>query len=122
MSPSEDLTFPVSYTFCSKTVKWLNFNEKSENTNCSTLNACGLAIFFKFLPSLVLQYLSFFERDPHVDSPEGIRVKFSERYIANMMQKTTNVKKIRTMNTDYSAVSNLYFILYQRDFLVDKNF
>ncbi len=32
-----------------------SINEKSENTNCSTLNACGLAIFFKFLPSLVLQ-------------------------------------------------------------------
>ncbi len=32
--------------FASKTVQWLNFNEKYENKNYSRINACGLAIFF----------------------------------------------------------------------------
>jgi hypothetical protein len=44
--PIRGSQFPTH--FASKTVKWLNFNEKSENTNYSTRNACGLAIFSNF--------------------------------------------------------------------------
>ena len=53
----------------------MNFNEKSEKTNYSTLNACGLAIFSNFYLHWLFSNLSFFEQDPHMDSPEGIRVK-----------------------------------------------
>jgi hypothetical protein len=50
-----DLTFPVSFTLCLYTIQWPNFNEKEENTKYFTENACGLAIFFKFLTSMVIQ-------------------------------------------------------------------
>jgi hypothetical protein len=39
------------------------FNEKYEKTNYSTVNACGLAIFFKFLTSVI--YLSLSEIPIH---------------------------------------------------------
>ncbi len=45
------------------TVQWLNFSERFENTNYSTVNACGLAIFFQncnFICSSVI-YLSLSE-------------------------------------------------------------
>ena len=42
------------------------------------VNACGLAIFSNFYLHWFFSNLSFFERDPHMDSPEGIRVKQSE--------------------------------------------
>jgi hypothetical protein len=51
MSPSLGLQLPTH--FACKTIQWLNFNEKVENTNYK--NASGLAILFKFLTSLVLQ-------------------------------------------------------------------
>jgi hypothetical protein len=38
------------------------------------LNACGLAIS-NFYLHWFFRNLSFFERDPHMDSQEGIRVK-----------------------------------------------
>jgi hypothetical protein len=42
--------------FTSETIKRLDFNEKYKKKHkLSTGNACGLAIFFKFLTSLVLQ-------------------------------------------------------------------
>ncbi len=47
-----------------------------KKTNCSTLNACGLAIFFSnFYLHWFFSNLSFFERYPHKYSSEGIRVK-----------------------------------------------
>jgi hypothetical protein len=52
-----------------------NFNKKYENENYSILNASGLAIFSNFYLHWFFSNLSFFERDPHIDSPEGIRVK-----------------------------------------------
>jgi hypothetical protein len=77
MSPSVDLTFPVSYTFCLKNnIKArLNFKKKSENENYSILNACGLAIVSNFYLYWFFRNLSYFERDPHMDSPEAIRIK-----------------------------------------------
>jgi len=47
MSPSEDLTFPVSYTFCLQNSIMADFHKKYKNKNYSILNACGLAIFFQ---------------------------------------------------------------------------
>ncbi len=45
-----------------------------KNENYSILNACGLAIFSNFYLHWFFSNLSFVERDPHMDSPEGIRV------------------------------------------------
>ncbi len=53
----------------------LNFNEKYRNINYSAENACGLAIFFKFSLHWLFSNLPFFERDPHMDSPEAIWIK-----------------------------------------------
>jgi hypothetical protein len=50
------------------------FNEKYENTNYSTVNTCGLAIFSNFQLHWFFSNLPFFERDTHMDSPEAIRV------------------------------------------------
>jgi hypothetical protein len=72
MSPS---LFQFLTYFASKTILRLIFNQKLTKTNYSTLNACGLAIFFKFLPFWFFSNLSFFERDHHMDSPEEIQVK-----------------------------------------------
>jgi hypothetical protein len=49
----------------------------SENENYSILNACGLAIFSNFYLHWFFSNLSFFESDPHMDSPESIRVKYT---------------------------------------------
>ncbi len=51
--------------------------KKFENTNYSTVNACGLAIFSNFYLHQFFSHLPFFQQDPHVDSPEAIRVKIS---------------------------------------------
>ncbi len=56
--------------FASKTVQWLNFNEKSENTNYSTLNACGLAIIFKFLTLFV--HLTHWLKDKDTPPPKKL--------------------------------------------------
>jgi hypothetical protein len=53
----------------------LNFNEKYEKTNYST--ACGLAIFSNFYLYWFFSNIPFFERDPHMDSPEAMWVKTS---------------------------------------------
>jgi hypothetical protein len=51
------------------------FNEKYENKNYSTANACGLAIILNiFQHNWFVSNLPFFERDPHMDSPEAIWV------------------------------------------------
>jgi hypothetical protein len=67
--------FPTHFAF--KTVKWLNFHEKYENTNYSTVNACGLAIFqnFTFIGSSVI-YLSLSKIPIWThQSPFGLRKK-----------------------------------------------
>ncbi len=37
------------------------------------INACGLTIFSHFKLHWFISNLPFFERDPHMDSPEAIR-------------------------------------------------
>jgi hypothetical protein len=68
MSPSVGLTFPFVTHFI---ISRLFFDQKSENTNYSAVNACGLA----FLSSFKLSNPTLFQRDPHMDSPVTIPVK-----------------------------------------------
>ncbi len=49
----------------SKTIQWLNFKEKCENRNYSTVNACGLAIFSNFWLHCFFSNLHFLERGTH---------------------------------------------------------
>ncbi len=68
-----DSLFQFPTHSASKTIKWLNFNEKYENTNYSTVIARRLAIFsnFNFIGSSEIYLLWTLD---HMDSPEAIRV------------------------------------------------
>ncbi len=64
---------------------------KYKNTNYSTVNACGFRYFFKYLTHWFFSNLPFFERDPHMDSTEAIRVKLVVVNRASWISHTVHI-------------------------------